>query len=217
MEPIVEAIVVGPLETNCYIVGCPETHAGIVVDAGGDGEYIAERVRGLKLNPAYIVATHGHGDHIGGVPLVKAAFPAAKLAVHEADAESLPDPDLNLSSAYGMPVRSPAADVRLRNGDEVVAGTLRFRVIHVPGHTPGGIALYLPPEKGRHPLLLAGDALFQENIGRGDLPGGDLDLLIRSVRERLMTLPDDTKVLTGHGGPTTIGHEKRHNPYVSGR
>jgi glyoxylase-like metal-dependent hydrolase (beta-lactamase superfamily II) len=212
---IVETLSVGPLETNCYLVGCPETRAGMLIDPGGDAELIIERARALRLTPEWVMLTHGHGDHIGAVPRIMKTFPDARLAVHEADAASLTDPRLNLSMAFGIPVRAPAADLLLHDGDEVALGRLRFRVIHVPGHTPGGIALFLPARAGGDgPVLFSGDSLFRESVGRGDLPGGDFLLLIRSIRERLLTLPEETRVYPGHGGPTTIGHEKRANPYL---
>jgi glyoxylase-like metal-dependent hydrolase (beta-lactamase superfamily II) len=211
---IIETLCVGPIETDCYLVGCPKTRAGMVVDPGGDADMVIERIGALRLTPEWIVATHGHGDHIGAVPEVKQAFPGAKLAVHEADATSLTDANLNLSAAFGIPISAPAADVILHDGDEVAVGTLRFQVIHVPGHTRGGIALYYSGDEGEGPVLFSGDSLFGESVGRGDLPGGNFEQLICAIHQRLMILPDETKVYPGHRGPTTIGHERRANPYL---
>ena len=214
---IIERLLAGPLETNCYLVGCPETHRAAVIDPGGDADVIAAKVGDLVLTVEWIINTHGHGDHMGGNADVKAMFPSARLAIHEADAPYLLRPELNLSHFFGAPVISPAADVLLKDGDEVLIGKLRLRVIHVPGHTPGGIALYADAaESGLgKPVLLCGDALFAGGIGRTDFPGGSEGQLIGAIRERLLTLPPDTLVYPGHGEPTTIGREAATNPFLT--
>ena len=216
---IIERFVVGPVETNCYLVACPETREAVVIDPGGGAEEIASRAKALSLSVHWIVNTHGHADHIGANTKMKDAFPSAELAIHEADKPCLDRPDLNLSAAFGIPLTSPAADVLLHDGDEVAVGAMRFEVIHVPGHTPGGIALYAEAgdQDGNraHPVLFCGDALFAGSIGRTDLPGGSHTQLIRAVRDRLLTLPAETTVYPGHGEPTTIEREAKFNPFLA--
>ena len=216
---IIERFVVGPVESNCYLFACPETREAAVIDPGGGVAEIASRAKALSLSVRWIFNTHGHADHIGANRKMKEAFPTAKLAIHEADAPYLDRPELNLSAAFGIPLTSPAADVLLHDADEVAVGALRFQVIHVPGHTPGGIALYA--EAGEqdgnrtHPVLFCGDALFAGSIGRTDFAGGSHTQLLRAVRDRLLTLPPETTVYPGHGEKTTIEREAQSNPFLA--
>ena len=212
---IVHALTVGALETNCYLAICPRTLEAMVLDPGGDAGRILALIRRHSANVRWIIVTHGHGDHIAANAELKAALPEARLAAHEADAPMLPDPELNLSAAFGLSVASPPADVLLHDGDVIAFGALRFKVIHVPGHTPGGIALYAS-ETGqmKKPALFSGDALFAAGIGRTDFPGGSAEELIRAIRARLLPLPEETLVYPGHGPPTTIGEEARSNPFL---
>src|SRR5208283_1209408 len=169
----------GPFEENCYLAVCPDTLEAAVIDPGGDAHEILARARALRAHVKWIIVTHGHADHIAGNAGLKAALPNAKLAVHEADAKMLVDAELNLSAAFGAPITSPPANVLLRDRDVVAFGTVRLEVIHVPGHTPGGIALYSPVDpdlpaaaESNAPVLFSGDALFRGGIGRSDFPGG---------------------------------------------
>ena len=212
---IVDRLVVGALETNCYVAGCPRTREAAVIDPGADAQKILSRVEAGALSVRWIIDTHGHADHIAANADLKAAFPEACLAVHEADAAYLEQPALNLSLAFGVPVTSPPADRLLHDGDEIAVGSLRFRVIHVPGHTPGGIALYArDSDEGGTPVLFDGDAIFAGSIGRSDFPGGSHRQLVEAIRERLLILPPETVVYSGHGEPTTIGAEAATNPFL---
>jgi glyoxylase-like metal-dependent hydrolase (beta-lactamase superfamily II) len=211
-----------PFAENCYLTVCPATSEAAVIDPGGDAREILARARVLRAHVKWILITHGHADHIAGNAGLKEALPKAKLAIHGADAEMLADAGRNLSAAFGAPITSPPADVLLRDRDVVAFGTIRLEVIHVPGHTPGGIALYSPVDPARSaaaeprdPILFSGDALFRGGIGRSDFPGGSAAQLIHSIRTRLMILPAGTIVNPGHGESTTIGEEARSNPFLA--
>ena len=214
---IIERLAVGLLEANCYILGCPETRACAIIDPGGDAERITSLVADMSLHVTSVIATHGHCDHIAAVRDIKERFPEALLAIHEADAHCLGNANLNLSAALGMPFTLPAAEQLLQDGDEIEVGVLRLRVIHVPGHTPGGIALYVVAQQdpAGKPAVFCGDTLFAGSIGRADLPGGDMEQLLASIRKRLLTLPPETVCYPGHGEPTTIGREARCNPFLN--
>jgi glyoxylase-like metal-dependent hydrolase (beta-lactamase superfamily II) len=205
---IFESTAVGPLEVNCYIVGCEQSHEGIVVDPGGDVEKIAAIVarHGLKIHT--IINTHGHFDHLGGNRQALATF-GARLLIHQADASML-SKSAEVARMYGMPGdNSPEADAYLVDGMEVLFGTCRLKVLYTPGHTQGGCCLYFEDEH----KVITGDTLFADSIGRTDLPGGSHEQLLNSIRTKLFTLPDDVIAYPGHGPQTTIGHEKRSNPY----
>lgn len=206
---IVKTVVVTDLSTNCYLIGCERTRQGAVIDPGGDADEILAAIRAAGLEIALIIDTHGHADHIGANGVIRAAT-GARLLVHALDAPMLTDPQLSLGWFIGQESAGPAADGTLADGDELALGDLRLAVLHVPGHTPGGIAL-LAAGEGR---LFAGDTLFQGSIGRSDFPGGDHQQLIRSIVERLLPLADGVRVYPGHGPATTIGQERRLNPWL---
>ncbi len=209
---LVEAFTLGPFATNCYIVREPAGAECWIVDASFEPGAMIERVQALSLRVAAIVLTHAHVDHVAGLGEVKAAFREAPILIHAAERDWPADPMLNLSAAMGEPVSAPAPDRLLEGGEDLTLGASRWRVIHTPGHSPGGITLHCA-EAG---TAIVGDTLFADSIGRFDLPGGDEKTLLRSIRELLYTLPDDTVALPGHGPSTTIGREKRSNPYVRG-
>ena len=198
---------VGNLGTNCYIVYCETSHEAAIVDPGGNAAEIMRLVRREKLLVKYIINTHGHADHIMGLAEVKAAT-GAPVLIHEADDEMLTNGELNLSGFMGPKISVAAADQTLVAGDIIEFGTVKLTVRHTPGHTPGGICLV------GDGIVLSGDTLFAESIGRTDFPGGSYQQLIDSIQEQLMTLPDDTKVFPGHGPDTTIGWERKMNSFI---
>lgn len=204
----IEQLVVGPLGVNCYIVLCEDTKQAAVIDPGENAEKILRELKGV--NVVAIVNTHGHADHIGANARIKEKT-QAPIFIHEADAPMLSDARLNLSAFMGEEILSPVADRILKSGDTIVIGGLRFCVLHTPGHTPGGICLLERDQS----VLFSGDTLFAESVGRTDFPGGSMAQLVEAVQNKLMILPDDTKVLPGHGPATTIGHERSHNPFLS--
>jgi glyoxylase-like metal-dependent hydrolase (beta-lactamase superfamily II) len=201
-------LIVGPLQVNCFILADEKTKEAIVVDPGDDAQDILKVIKEKGLRVRYIVNTHAHFDHVGANKAVKDAT-GAELLLHEADAPVLAAVAIQ-SRSFGMsPVSSPPADRLLKHGDSVVAGDISLKVLHTPGHTPGGISLL---EQG---VVFTGDALFAGSIGRTDFPGGDLRTLIRSIKTNLMTLPDDTKVFSGHGPASTIGDERAENAFLT--
>jgi len=206
---IFKSIKVGRLATNCYILGCPETLEGAVIDPGDEADYILTIVEEENLKLKYIINTHGHSDHIGANEEVKRST-GAQILIHAADEKFLLEPKQNLSSYYQEPIVGPAADQLLSEGDLIEVGnTIKLKVIHTPGHTPGGICLL-----GDN-FILTGDTLFAGSIGRTDLPGGSYDLIIRSIKEKLLPLPNNLLVYPGHGPSSTLQKEKETNSFLS--
>ncbi len=204
----VRVLTVGALATNCYLVRDPESGETLVIDPGAEGERILAALRESGARVVAIVNTHGHWDHFGANAAVKEAT-GAPLLLHAADADWLSGRLANRSPLAALAqVTSPPADRFLADGEELALGRHRLRVIHTPGHTAGGICLYLPG------LLFSGDTLFAEAVGRTDLPGGSAAALRSSIREKLFVLPEETVVYPGHGPSTTIGDERSLNPYV---
>ncbi len=194
--------------SNCYIIGCSETKEVAVIDPGGEGEKIISLLESKGYQVKYIINTHGHLDHIGANKAIKDKF-NCDILIHELDGAMLPDPSKNLSSFMCGQVASPPADRLLTEGEIIEIGsTLKLEVIHTPGHTPGGICL----KAGK--LLFTGDTLFGGSIGRSDFPGGSHATLIKSIKEKLLNLPEDTVVYPGHGPESTIGEEKETNPFL---
>lgn len=203
---IIEALEVGPIMANCYILGCEQTKKAAVIDPGDDVPDILSALERLELTVELILNTHGHFDHVAGNRALKSAT-GAPILIHADDAPMLNHLSRD-AAMFGLSAdNSPAADRLLKEGDTVTIGTYTFTAMHTPGHTPGSLALHM---RGH---VFVGDTLFHGSIGRTDLPGGDYDDLIRSVREKLFTLADDTKVYCGHGPYTTIGREKKFNPF----
>ena len=205
---ILDTLPTGPLEVNCYIVGCKKTRKAAVIDPGGDAEKILERLKQHELDLVTIINTHGHFDHIGGNRELMEAT-SAELLIHQDDRQLL-DYAQEHAAAYGLQTEASPPPTRELVGDEKLSvGALSLQVIHTPGHSPGGICLYVDD------CLLVGDTLFAGSIGRTDLPGGDHQLLIAGIKEKLLPLPETTRVCPGHGPMTTIGEEKQYNPFLS--
>jgi len=205
----IETFTLGEFMTNCYIVA-DASGAAWVVDAGFEPDPMLAYLREHGLRVERVVLTHAHVDHIAGLAQVVREVGEAPILIHEAEKDFLIDTDLNLSIYMGQPIVAPEATGFLRHGESLTLGPHTFEVRHTPGHSPGGVCLY----QAEHGVAIVGDTLFNGSIGRHDLPTSDSDALQRGIRQQLYTLPDDTRVLPGHGEPTTIGHEKRTNPFV---
>lgn len=206
---IFDTVVVGALGVNCFVLGCEATGQGVVVDPGDEVDRILAQVQQRGLSISAIINTHGHFDHVGGNRQLTQAT-GAPLYIHQADVPLL-ERVAKTAGMYGLPgENSPQPDRLLEDGMQIEFGTHRLQVIHTPGHTQGGCCLYLEAEN----KLIAGDTLFADGVGRTDLPGGSHQQLVASIKTRLFTLPDQVQVYPGHGPTTTIGHEKRHNPYL---
>lgn len=214
---LLKSAVVGFAGANCYILGCTRTVRGAIIDPGTDvrEEWMAVVDESLRnsLKIELILNTHGHPDHFAGNDLLRRAF-GAEVAIHEFDGLKLADTVLNGSKMFGLDVRTSPADRLLKDGQDLQIGDVTLTVLHTPGHSLGGVAFLGPG------FVLTGDTLFAGSVGRTDLPassrvGTDAwEVLTTSIRSRLFTLPDDTVVLPGHGPATTIGVEKRQNPFL---
>lgn len=207
---ILKELVVGPFGSNCFIIGSEATKEGMIIDPGASSDAIVKAVRDLGLSIVLIVATHSHMDHVGALGPVKEAL-GAKYAVHEDDVEGM-SPDM-FGRIFGMVTGGsfkapPGPDVLLHDGDVLEVGDLKFTVLHTPGHTRGGVSLV------GNGIVFSGDTLFNFGIGRTDLSGGDYRILLDSIMTKLMALPDETVVYPGHGPSTTIGMERKRNPFL---
>ena len=200
----IETFVLGALETNCYVV-ISENEA-VIIDPAQNASRLINfcKDRGAKIK--YVILTHGHFDHMGAAEELKCE--GAKIICHASEKEALKNPAINLSGGFGFGEMCLDADILVSENDEISFGDTTFKVLHTPGHTAGSMSLYTPG------TVFTGDALFEGSIGRTDFPGGSFNTLISSIKEKLYSLPDDTKVYPGHGGPTTIAAEKRYNFYV---
>ncbi|ATW23965.1 MBL fold metallo-hydrolase [Candidatus Formimonas warabiya] len=204
---IIKTIQVGMIGTNCYVVACPETKEAVVIDPGDEAKKILNLIQKNDLKAIAIINTHGHWDHVGANNELKELIKVPVL-IHEQDAQYLTDGKLNLGSLMGHETASPAADKLLKEGDLIQFGKVSLKVIHTPGHTPGGISLI--GEK----VAFVGDTLFARSIGRTDLPGGNFATLIASIKDKLLLLDDDFVAYPGHGPSTTIGKERNENPFL---
>jgi hydroxyacylglutathione hydrolase len=192
---IIKRIVVGMYGTNCYVAGSETTAVGMIVDPGAEASRIMKTVQEMKLNITLIILTHGHPDHTGALEEVRKKT-GAQVSIHEKDAIDLPS-------------RTPAG-LLLKGGEKIEVGDLKFLVLHTPGHSPGGICLYT---KG---VLFCGDTLFNGSVGRTDFPGGSMKQLLDGIFTKLLVLPDDTIIYPGHESGSTIGDERKYNPFLQG-
>ncbi len=207
----IDCLVLGEFETNCYVVRSSESAADcLIIDPGLGAADLLAFLERERLEPRAVVLTHGHIDHIAAVESLRRRFANIKVYVHKLDAPLLSDTGGNLSFMTGRPFSASDADFLLGQGDEVNEAQMSFTVLHTPGHTPGGMCLYAESEN----IIFVGDTLFADSVGRTDFPGGDMSQLIESITEKLLVLPDETKVYAGHGPATTIGRERRHNPFL---
>jgi len=201
-----------PFGENTYILFRPGGSACLVIDPGFEPERVIEAIRAEGLVPEAILLTHGHSDHIAGNAALRHVWPDLPILIGHGDAAKLGDPAGNLSGAFGLALTSPPADRLLADRERLDLAGFTFDVHEIPGHSSGHVVFVLGGSVP--PIVFAGDVLFHESIGRTDFPDGDFATLAHGIRDRLYTLPDDTVVFPGHGSPTTVGHEKRHNPFV---
>ncbi len=200
---IIRNLVVGPLESNCFVIADEKTREALVIDPGDEPDKILDFITGNNLEVKYIVCTHAHFDHVGAVPEIKKET-GAKIIIHRDELDMYQrSKDLAALWTYELdPLPEP--DIFVVEGDKLEIGDVKFEILHTPGHSPGGICIY------GEGILLTGDTLFAGSVGRTDFPGGDIEKLKRSFK-KLMALPDETKVLPGHGPQSTIGNERIHN------
>lgn len=211
----IKTMPVGSIQACCYIIYFPPDKNAIVIDPGGDGKTIVDFLAKNGLNPLYLINTHGHIDHIEANVELKQAFPKALLCIHKADAPMLTSAGKNLSMELGYSFVSPQADKLITEGDVISLDGAEFKVLHTPGHTPGGISLlYEDTKEKTAPIIFTGDTLFQMGVGRTDFVGGSMQQLIDSIRRKILVLPPETIVYPGHGPATTVGAEKEMNPFL---
>lgn len=205
-------VVSSPFEENTYVAHIEGGDGCLVIDPGLEPAKIIELLAKQELTPLAILNTHGHSDHIGGNAALKELWPDCPLVIGALDAPMLTDARRNLSADFGMPVTSPPADVTLEDGEFYTAAGVRLETRLIPGHTTGHVVyVYYDHDP---PVVFVGDVIFAGSIGRSDFPGGNLQSLLDGIRAKLYTLPDETVLLSGHGPPTTVGREKRTNPFV---
>lgn len=207
----IRTLVSMPFEENTYVVWLPGRGDALVIDPGLEPDMILDFLREVGLQVGAILNTHGHADHIAGNAALKQAFPEAPLIAGVNEARLLADPQANLSAVYGVPMTSPPADCLVQEGDVISEAGISLEVLDVPGHSPGHVVFL---HRNHPPMVFGGDVLFRESIGRYDFPGSDGRLLLDGIRTKLLTLNPATVVYPGHGPVTTIGHEKRANPFL---
>jgi glyoxylase-like metal-dependent hydrolase (beta-lactamase superfamily II) len=208
----VDRLVLGEFENNCYIARSSDTAADcLIIDTGLDVQPLLKFLDRAKLTPVAVILTHGHIDHIAGVEPLRKKFPSIPVYIHKLDAEMLGDAATNLSIITGSPLTAGKADHLIDEGDIIEKAGVKLRVIHTPGHTPGGICFYSEKDG----IIFVGDTLFAGSVGRTDFPNGSMKKLIEGIKHKLLTLPEDTIVYPGHGPETTIGREKADNPFLS--
>ena len=208
---ILEMLTVGPFQENCYIIGDEQTGIGALVDPGDEAARIALAVEQTGLDIGQIIITHAHIDHVGAVAALADEYACPVLMHAEAEPmlQQLPTQAMMMGLRFG---KVPSIDRYVEDREILQVGELRLRSLYTPGHAPGHLAFHIEDEN----VVLSGDALFAGSVGRVDLPGGSMEVLMRSIEERLLTLPDETVVYSGHGPRTTIGNERTSNPFLQG-
>jgi len=207
----IDRLILGSFETNCYILRESEAEKDcLIVDTGLEAGELVDFLARHRLNPVAVVLTHGHVDHVTGVALLRESFPEIKVYIHKLDAEMLTGTKDNLSTLARETFSTEPADVFIEEGNKIEQANIALEVLHTPGHTPGGISLYSKQDS----LVFVGDTLFAGSVGRTDFPSASFTQLVRSIKEKLFTLPDETLCLPGHGPTTTIAQEKTHNPFL---
>ncbi len=207
---LIKSMAVGPIQANCYILGCEDTLEAVVIDPGGEADRILRGLAESKLSLKYILNTHGHFDHVAANRRMKEAT-SAQILIHELDAPML-DNLANSAATWGLSAEnSPRPDRLLSEGEIVTFGKISLNVIHTPGHTPGGVSFHTDGK------VFVGDTLFAGSVGRTDFPGGDATTLKNSIQQKLFTLGDAVEVYPGHMGTTSIGQERQYNPFVGER
>jgi hydroxyacylglutathione hydrolase len=211
LTPTIDSVLSMDFQELAYVIRLPDRRAAVVIDPGLDPDRILEHLAQHELTVVAVLDTHGHGDHIAGNAALLDRFPESDLMIGRADAHALTDPDANLSAMFGFGMQSPPATRLVSEGDTIEAAGLTFEVLDLPGHTPGHVGFLL---RGEPIQVFSGDVLFSGSIGRSDFPGGDFKQLIASIRNKLLTLPDDTILHPGHGPATTVAQERATNPYL---
>jgi len=207
----IDSFILGAFETNCYILRAGDAAKdSLIIDTGLEAGELLDFLQANKLNPVAVVLTHGHADHITGVVALRKRFPETDVYIHKLDAEMLTGAPSNLSALSGRAFSTEPADFLIEEPGLIEQAGIKLKVLHTPGHTPGGISLYSEQEG----IVFVGDTLFADSVGRTDFPGGSMNQLIKSIKEKLLTLPDETIVYPGHGPTTTIAQEKASNPFL---
>jgi hydroxyacylglutathione hydrolase len=207
----IDSLVLGDFLTNCYILRQSENSTDcIIIDPGLQPQPLIDFLQNNDLKPLAVILTHGHADHFAGLSTLRQNYQDIKVHIHKLDAEMLADPHANLSLMAAAKFSAQPADNLLSDNDSIDITGINLTVIHTPGHTPGGISLYSKEDD----IVFTGDALFAESIGRTDFPSGNADQLLQSIKQKLLTLPEDTDVYPGHGPKTNIKHEKNLNPFL---
>jgi hydroxyacylglutathione hydrolase len=208
---IIDHLILGAYQTNCYVLRISESARDcLIIDTGLEATGLVDFLIESKLNPIAVVLTHGHVDHIWGLSMLRDNFPNIKAYIHKLDAKMLTEPSENLSALTGGPYTVEPADFLLEDGDITEQAGIKLSVLHTPGHTPGGISLYIKDEG----IIFVGDTLFADSVGRTDLPGGNTEQLIQSIKQKLLTLPGETIVYPGHGPATTVARENTYNQFL---
>jgi glyoxylase-like metal-dependent hydrolase (beta-lactamase superfamily II) len=207
----IHIIVSQPFAENTYVVWRQGRNDALVIDPGLEPELILEFIQARGLTPVAILNTHGHGDHIGGNAALKEAYPDAPLIIGAKETRLLSNANANLSAPFGMPIVSPPADRLVREGDVLELAGIQLEVLDIPGHSPGHVVFVCREDPV---VVFGGDVLFRNGVGRFDFPGSNGPQLFEGIQTKLFTLPPDTIVYPGHGPQTSVGHEKRTNPFV---